>query len=124
MLPWVFAILVLLNAGLFIWGYQREKSLEPLPVPVPEGSYEIRLLGEPQKEPTAVADSDDADAQIQSAANEASEGTRAPTSHDGSIGGEMNVPAQDASAGEKAERGDKESDLATRPTESRDPRPD
>ena len=47
MLPWIFAILILLNTGLFVWGYQREKSLEPPSMPVPEGSYKIRLLGEP-----------------------------------------------------------------------------
>jgi len=46
MLPWLFVVLVLLNAGLFFWGYQREKSLEPPSTPVPQGRYEIRLLGE------------------------------------------------------------------------------
>jgi len=51
MLPWIFAVLVLLNVGLFFWGYQREKSLEPAPTPVPEGSYEIRLLSEAQENP-------------------------------------------------------------------------
>lgn len=45
MLPWLFVVLVLLNAGLFFWGYQREKSLEPPSTPVPEGQYEIRLIG-------------------------------------------------------------------------------
>lgn len=51
MLPWLFAVLVVLNAGLFIWGYNREKSLEPPPTPVPEGSYEIKLLEEEREEP-------------------------------------------------------------------------
>lgn len=46
MLPWLFVVLVLLNAGLSFWGYQREKSLEPSSTRVPEGQYEIRLLGE------------------------------------------------------------------------------
>ena len=49
MLPWIFAILVLFNLGLFFWGYQREKSMEPPSIPVPEGSYEIRLLDEPKQ---------------------------------------------------------------------------
>ena len=51
MLPWIFAILVLLNAGFFLWGYQREKSLEPPQTPVPEGSYEIRLVDELREAP-------------------------------------------------------------------------
>lgn len=52
MLPWLFVVLVLLNAGLFFWGYEREKSKEPPPTPVPEGRYEIRLIGEvPQASP-------------------------------------------------------------------------
>lgn len=50
MLSWLFAVLALLNAGLFFWGYQREKSLEPPPMPVPEGRYEIRLIGEVTEE--------------------------------------------------------------------------
>ncbi|MCG6862336.1 MAG: hypothetical protein LJE70_13835 [Chromatiaceae bacterium] len=61
MLPWVFAILVLLNLGLFFWGYQREKSLEPPETPVPEGRYEIRLVGEPLQEPKHSADRDSPD---------------------------------------------------------------
>lgn len=49
MLPRVFFVLLLLNAGLFLWGHQREKALAPSPTPVPQGSYEIRLLGESQE---------------------------------------------------------------------------
>jgi hypothetical protein len=100
MLPWIFAVLAFINAGLFYWGCQREKSLKPLAgvdhnsghpsnrprhltrnrlitqalhrlilqltttlgfgriydqgplaTPVPEGSFEMRLLGEPQDKP-------------------------------------------------------------------------
>lgn len=51
MLPWLFAVLVLLNAGIFLFGYQREKALEPPRTPVPEGSFQIRLLAEAQEEP-------------------------------------------------------------------------
>jgi hypothetical protein len=46
MLPWLFAVLLLLNAALFYWGYQRETSREPVPPPLPEGVEEIRLLSE------------------------------------------------------------------------------
>jgi hypothetical protein len=46
MLARVFFVLLLLNAGLFLWGHQREKALASPPTPVPQGSYEIRLLGE------------------------------------------------------------------------------
>jgi hypothetical protein len=48
MLPWLFAVLVLLNAGIFLLGYQREKAMEPPRTPVPEGSFQIRLLAEAQ----------------------------------------------------------------------------
>lgn len=51
MLPWIFVIFVLVNAGLFLWGYQRDKTLEPSRTPVPEGSYEIRLVGEAREGP-------------------------------------------------------------------------
>jgi hypothetical protein len=49
MLPRIFTVLFLLNAGLFYWGYQREQSLEAPPTPMPEGRYELRLLGEPRE---------------------------------------------------------------------------
>jgi hypothetical protein len=57
MLPWIFAVLILVNVGLFVWGYQRERSLEPPPTPVPRGSYEIRLLGEVPEQGAAEAPS-------------------------------------------------------------------
>ncbi len=56
MLPWIFVVLLLLNAGLFIWGYQHEKSLEPPPTQVPEARYEMRLLGEVPESPNKAAD--------------------------------------------------------------------
>jgi hypothetical protein len=46
MLPWLFAVLLLLNAAFFYWGYQRETAREPVPPPLPEGVEEIRLLSE------------------------------------------------------------------------------
>ena len=46
MLPWIFGVLILLNAALFYWGHQREATLEPPPAPVPEARYQIRLLAE------------------------------------------------------------------------------
>lgn len=58
MLPWLFVVLVFLNAGLFFWGYQREKSLEPPPTPVPEGRYEIRLIGEAPADSGRALDAD------------------------------------------------------------------
>ena len=65
MLPWIFAILVLLNVGFFFWGYQREKSLEPPQTPVPGGSYEIWLVDELQEEPRPPgANRQDAQAQV------------------------------------------------------------
>lgn len=56
MLPWIFVVLLLVNAGLFIWGYQHEKSLEPPSTQVPEGRYEMRLLGEVPESPKKAAD--------------------------------------------------------------------
>ncbi|MGA7981055.1 MAG: hypothetical protein WCA32_12640 [Chromatiaceae bacterium] len=56
MLPWLFALLVVLNGAMFLWGYQREKSQEPELPPVPKGQYQIVLMSEVQhKEPTAQA---------------------------------------------------------------------
>jgi hypothetical protein len=46
MLPWLFAVLFVVNGALFVWGYQREKSLEPELPPLPSGQYEIVLLSE------------------------------------------------------------------------------
>lgn len=53
MLPWIFAVLVLLNLGLFLWGHQREMAREPAPTPVPEAPYEIRLTSESEPVPDA-----------------------------------------------------------------------
>jgi hypothetical protein len=46
MLPWLFAVLLVVNGALFVWGYQREKSREPELPPLPKGQYEIVLLSE------------------------------------------------------------------------------
>jgi hypothetical protein len=46
MLPWLFAVLLVVNGALFVWGYQREKSREPELPPLPKGRYEIVLLSE------------------------------------------------------------------------------
>jgi hypothetical protein len=46
MLPWIFAVLLLLNLLLFAWGMLGEpQGGRPLP-PVPDGRYEIELLAE------------------------------------------------------------------------------
>jgi hypothetical protein len=46
MLPWLFAVLLVLNAALFFWGYQRERSREPVPPELPQTEYSISLLSE------------------------------------------------------------------------------
>lgn len=46
MLPWLFAVLLVLNVVLFYWGYQRQQSQEPVVPPLPEGAETIRLLSE------------------------------------------------------------------------------
>jgi len=57
---WLFALLLVLNGALFVWGYQREKSQEPELPPVPKGPYKIVLMSEvkptkPIAEPSAPA---------------------------------------------------------------------
>jgi hypothetical protein len=46
MLPWLFAVLLALNAALFYWGYQRELSRAPVPPELPKAEYSISLLPE------------------------------------------------------------------------------
>jgi hypothetical protein len=50
MLPWLFGILVLLNAVLFYGGYQREVAREPVAPPVSEAVETIRLMSEVRAE--------------------------------------------------------------------------
>jgi hypothetical protein len=51
---WLFALLLVLNGAVFVWGYQRERSQEPTLPPVPQGPYKIVLLSEAnQKTPEA-----------------------------------------------------------------------
>ena len=57
---WLFALLLVLNGAVFVWGYQREKSQEPDLPPVPKGPYKIVLMSEvkptkPIAEPSAPA---------------------------------------------------------------------
>jgi len=51
---WLFALLLVLNGAVFVWGYQRERSQEPELPPVPKGPYKIVLMSEvKQKKPGA-----------------------------------------------------------------------
>jgi hypothetical protein len=57
---WLFALLLVLNGAVLVWGYQRERSQEPELPPVPKGPYKIVLLSEvkqktPNAEPSAPA---------------------------------------------------------------------
>jgi len=46
MLPWLFVVLLVLNAVLFYWGYERERSQEPAQLALPQTTYQIQLLSE------------------------------------------------------------------------------
>lgn len=48
MLPWLFGVLLVLNAALFYWGYQREQSQEPSPPALPQTTYDVRLAPQAQ----------------------------------------------------------------------------
>ena len=103
MLPWIFIVLVLLNAGLFLWGYQREKALEPPLTPIPEGRHEIRLLAEASKGPQGDAadfrGSAPRNATISGLAAEPPRAAEPP----GSVPGAEDVP--EASAADSSARG-------------------
>jgi len=46
MLPWLFAVLFLLNAALFYWSYALERSREPVPPALSSSAYRIQLFSE------------------------------------------------------------------------------
>jgi hypothetical protein len=71
MLPWLFSVLLVVNIGVAIWGYQREQSQTPKPPPVPAAPHKILLLPKKGSEPFSVAPSPSA-ANAEGASPEAS----------------------------------------------------
>lgn len=65
MLPWIFVVLLALNLALFLWGYRNEHLREPPLPPVPAGQFEIRLLSEVERAPSAAAGTDQPRAESQ-----------------------------------------------------------
>ena len=44
MLPWLIAVLLVLNLGLFWWGQHHEVPIDPELPPLPAAAYSIELL--------------------------------------------------------------------------------
>ena len=58
MLRWLIPILVLLNLGLFAWGYLQPQPRDEAPAPLPYGAPTIRLLSEREQPRPAAATGD------------------------------------------------------------------
>jgi hypothetical protein len=94
MLPWLFAVLLALNAALFYWGFQREQSREPKLPELPELEYEIRLLSE-------IDDAGDAMAEAETAVAAAVEQQRGMNA-DGKAGSPEPLPAKSGAPTEES----------------------
>ncbi len=70
MLRWLIPILVLLNLGLFTWGYLQPPPREEVPLPLPYDAPTIRLLSEREQPAAAASDREEPGPQARKGSHE------------------------------------------------------